>query len=325
MRPAEVIQRFALAAPPGPEELVPPPRFQRLSLASFEIDPEVPGQAEAVARIRDFVWLGRQWWRRWLARDLPGLYLDGPFGVGKTHLLAACFCEADGERRYLSFSDALSLLTARGLDDTVELLAADLLCLDEFDLDDPAQVRLADQLLERLIERGTRIIATSNAVVGDWGSGTLPSEQFRAQLTRIGAAFAVVHVPGRDRRRLLVAEGEDPPQWAASLPEAPASWLACSQAQLDELLQQLPLIALRRLAAALPGLQLSGVAPFHDQLAALRFVHLVDRLYDWRVPLRAVARCRLAELFPSPPLRSAFRRKHRRCQSRLSELCSFYG
>lgn len=323
MTPGQWYERLALAGPPAAHELVPPPRFRGLTFDSYQLDPAVPGQAEAVARIRDFVWLGRSWWRRWLARDAPGLYLDGPFGVGKTHLLAACCTEADGERRYLPFSDAMSLIAARGIDDAVELLAADLVCLDEFELDDPAHTRLADLLLERLVARGARIVTTSNTVVGELGDGRFAVEQFRAQLTRIGALFSAVHVPGRDHRRLAVPEGEDPPQWRRDRdPEAAPGWLVCTPAELDGLLERLPLIALRRLAAELPGLAVIGLAPFADQLAALRFVHLIDRLYDWRVPVRVRARCALADLFPSPPLRSAFRRKHRRCQSRLAELCA---
>ena len=119
--------RGLLAAPAAPSDLVPPPRFADASFAGYIVDPAVAGQAAAVAQVRDFAWAGNGWLRRLLGvRGRPGLYLDGPFGVGKTHLLAACFHEADGERRYLSFSDAMSLMTMLGPERAAGLLAAEI-------------------------------------------------------------------------------------------------------------------------------------------------------------------------------------------------------
>ena len=316
--------RALLAAPVAPADLVPPPRFHDASFAGYAVDPAVPGQADAVAQVRDFAWAGNGWLRRVLgARGRPGLYLDGPFGVGKTHLLAACFHETDGERRYLSFSDAMSLMTMRGPQQAAELLAADLVCLDEFELDDPTNTRLADLLLGLLAERGARFVTTSNTIIGELGDGRMAVDLFRAQLSRIGESFQGVHVPGADHRRLKVRDGEDPPQWGPAVdPEIREGWICLEAARLDALLTGLPVVNLRRLAARVRGVCVLGLGQFDDQLAALRFAHLVDRLYDWCVPMRVRASCRIADLFPEPPLRAAFHRKHRRCQSRLTELCA---
>lgn len=313
-----------LAAPASPEDLVPPPRFHACRFATYDIDPAVPGQAEAVAAVRAFAAPGGGLLARWFrGRGKPGLYLDGSFGVGKTHLLAACFHEATGTRRYLPFSDAMSLMTMHGAQRAAAMLAADLVCLDEFELDDPANTRLIDLLLGTLADGGARIVTTSNTVVGELGDGRMAVDLFRAQLARIGAAFHGVHVPGRDHRLLKVRDGDDPPLWGPdTAPPERADWAVCEAAELDAFLTGIPVVNLRRLAAGLGGLYVAGLAPFDDQLAALRFAHLVDRLYDWRVPMRVRAVCRIAELFPEPPLRSAFHRKHRRCQSRLTELCA---
>ena len=91
------------------------------------------------------------------ANDL--LYLDGGFGVGKTHLLAASFHAAPGDRRYLSFAEAVGLAVVQGPDATIDLLTSDLVCIDEFELDDPSNTRLIDLVLEGLIRRGTRIVS----------------------------------------------------------------------------------------------------------------------------------------------------------------------
>ena len=316
--------RSLLSAPVAPADLVPPPRFHDASFAGYTVDPTVPGQAAAVAQVRDFAWAGNGWLRRVFGpRGKPGLYLDGSFGVGKTHLLAACFHEADGERRYLSFSDAMSLMTMRGPHEAAALLAADLVCLDEFELDDPTNTRLADLLLGLLAERGARFVTTSNTVVGDLGDGRMAVDLFRAQLSRIGDAFQGVHVPGADHRRLKVRDDEDPPLWGPEIePEDSEGWVCLQAGALDQLLTGLPVVNLRRFAASVHGVCVLGLAPFDDQLAALRFTNLVDRLYDWCVPMRVRASCGIGDLFPEPPLRAAFHRKHRRCQSRLTELCS---
>lgn len=317
--------RTLLAAPAVPTDFVPPPRFHDASFAGYILDPAVAGQGEAVAAVRDFAWTDNGWWRRLLGtRGKPGLYLDGSFGVGKTHLLAACCNEADGERRYLSFSDAMSLMTMCGPQEAAELLAADLVCLDEFELDDPTNTRLADLLLGLLAERGARFVTTSNTVVGELGDGRMAVDLFHTQLSRIGEAFAGVHVPGGDHRHLSVREGDDPPLWGPQVDSAAGEgWLCLDTGALDALLSGVPVVNLRRFAAAVHGVCVTGMRPFDDQLAALRFVNLVDRLYDWCVPMRVRASCRIAELFPEPPLRSAFHRKHRRCQSRLTELCGW--
>lgn len=312
-----------LATPAAPEDLVPPPRFATSTFAAYQVDAAVPGQAEAVARVQAFATAANGVIARWFRRGPPGLYLDGSFGVGKTHLLAACWHAAAGSKRYLSFAEAMSLMTMYGPAGAADRLRADLVCLDEFEIDDPTNTRLADLLLGLLAERGSRFVTTSNTVVDELGQGRMAVDLFRAQLVRIGAAFADVHVPGADHRRLKVREGENPPFWgpAAARPDG-VNVLQLGIGELDAFLAGLPVVNLRRFAATLDGIVITDVAAFSDQLAALRFVNLVDRLYDWCVPVRVQASCRLDALFPEPPLRSAFHCKHRRCRSRLTELCA---
>ena len=77
-------------------QLTPPPTFAAASFASYRPDPSQPTQAAAVAACTAFCAqaLQRRAGRRRLLGKrevLPGvgLYLDGGFGVGKTHLLAS--------------------------------------------------------------------------------------------------------------------------------------------------------------------------------------------------------------------------------------------
>src|SRR5260370_39681239 len=83
----EVIRRF-----------VPTPRFARVSFESYQPDPRYPGQRAARDRLSEFTaginqtrradLLGRLM-RKPTAAWPRAIYLDGGYGVGKTHLLAA--------------------------------------------------------------------------------------------------------------------------------------------------------------------------------------------------------------------------------------------
>ena len=321
---AELLSEFGgrLRAPLSADELVPPPRFNDKTFANYEVGQ--PEQAAAVARVQSFALAGpRRWWQ-WSRRDeQPGLYLDGDFGVGKTHLLAAAWHACRGPKRYLCFSDMISLAIILGHRGCVDLLASELVCIDEFELDDPGNTRLADLVIDGLVARGSRIVVTSNTVPGELGHGRLFVDQFRRQLARVAAAFADVHVPGEDYRQRFRAEDEsDPPGWGVAVEafdRADAAVLGAEE--LDKVLSDIPIANLRRLAAALPRLTVRSMSRFEEQLPALRFVHLVDRLYDWQVPLRVQSDTAIRDLF-SPEFRElGFAKKYRRCCSRLVELC----
>lgn len=317
----------SLQAPCTPEELVPPPRFAEKSFRSFVIDEHIAGQREAVARVHAFAIKRMSWLKRILpiGGDKPGLYLDGGFGVGKTHLLAASFHAAHGRRRYLSFAEAISLVVLHGARKAADLLDADLCCIDEFELDDPANVRLADLLLQELIDRDCRIITTSNTVPGELGVGRLFVDQFRSQLARIAHVFSDIHVPGSDFRRGRDASGKhNPPHWGPRVEpfaEGPGVF-AMTMAQLDRILADVPVVNLRRLAGQMKRLTLLDVTPFTDQLAALRFVHFIDKLYDNRVELNVRSAIPLHALFDEEHCQKAFEKKYLRCVSRLVECCT---
>jgi cell division protein ZapE len=72
-------------------DVVPPPRFSTVRFDTCPPDPAEPSQAAAVAELRKFEDRLEPPPRRWFCRpaaaaDVPGVYLDGGYGVGKTHL-----------------------------------------------------------------------------------------------------------------------------------------------------------------------------------------------------------------------------------------------
>ena len=105
----------------------------------------------------------------------PGVYLDGGFGVGKTHLLASIYHAMPARRKYFgSFIEYTALVGALGYKNTVDLLkGADLLCIDEFELDDPGDTMVMTRLLGELVPTGTKLAATSNTPAERAGRGTL--------------------------------------------------------------------------------------------------------------------------------------------------------
>src|SRR6201994_2324280 len=79
-------------------QLVPPPTFSDVSFQTYRPDPAEPSQAAAVASCKRFCAqaLQRRAGKKKLfgrREVLPGvgIYLDGGFGVGKTHLLASSY------------------------------------------------------------------------------------------------------------------------------------------------------------------------------------------------------------------------------------------
>lgn len=313
----------AILAPVGAGDLVPPPRFRDKNFSSFRIDPTVAGQAGAVTQVQAFAQQRSGFFKRLLGgKSKPGMYLDGGFGVGKTHLLAASFNAAPGSTRYLSFAEAMSLLIVRGREAAIDLLTADLVCIDEFELDDPTNTRLADLLVSGLMARHARIITTSNTVPGELGQGRMAIDLFRTQLARIEESFANIHVPGSDWRQKHAHPGDGLAHWHALVePLDGPECVTLTAQQLDQWLSNIPVINLRRLAAMLKGLTVTDVLPFENQLAALRFVHLIDKLYDYGVTLRVRSNIAISALFPPEHCVAAFSKKYRRCESRLTELC----
>jgi cell division protein ZapE len=68
------------------------------------------------------------------------------------------------------------------------------------------------------------------------------------------------------------------------------------------------------------ALFVEGLAPMVDQGTALRFVHLVDKLYDQQVRLAVSATCELPDLFLTEYRDKGYAKKYQRCLSRLHEL-----
>ena len=132
----------------------------------------------------------------------PGVYLDGGFGVGKTHLLAAIYHAMPVRRKYFgSFIEYTALVGALGYKNTVDLFrGSDLLCIDEFELDDPGDTMVMTRLLGELVASGTRLAATSNTPPNALGEGRFAAQDFLREIHAMAASFETIRIDGTDYR-----------------------------------------------------------------------------------------------------------------------------
>jgi cell division protein ZapE len=94
-----------------------------------------------------------------------GLYLDGGFGVGKTHLLAWAYDQAPTPKAFATFGELTQLAGVFGFAECIDLLAGyTVVCVDEFELDDPGNTTLISRMLssltDRLYDAGVPVVAS---------------------------------------------------------------------------------------------------------------------------------------------------------------------
>jgi len=306
--------------------LVPPRQFADATLDNYRPDPDYPSQAEAVTAVRTFVasWTrgagggGGLFSRRKAPEPKPGLYLDGGFGVGKTHLLAALWKLAPGRKYFGTFIEYTALVGALGYAQSVKLLTgASLLAIDEFELDDPGDTMIMSRLLGALTATGTRIAATSNTPPNALGEGRFAASDFLREIQGLA---------DRDYRRReieghAVTFNEDGYESAV---EVASTHGAVTADEFDALLHHLGTVHPSRyvkLVDDLDAIGLHGVHVLTDQADALRFVALVDRLYDAQVTIYATG-TPLDSVFGDEMLAGGYRKKYLRAVSRLIALTS---
>ena len=320
----------------GPEmvaALVPPPQFDDATFETYRADAAYPSQQEAKDLLSVFSGGGAPTEKGGLFRRAkkapemkPGVYLDGGFGVGKTHLLASIYHAMPARRKYFgSFIEYTALVGALGYQKTVELFrGADLLCIDEFELDDPGDTMVMTRLLGELVPTGTRLAATSNTPPNAPGEGRFAAQDFLREIHAMSANFETLRIDGTDYRQRALdghAVALDDAAYAQALADAVTAGTASDDAFAD-LIRHLASVHPSRYIRLIEGVSTIGlrdVVQLEDQSAALRFVAFVDRAYDAQVPVRATGRP-LDDVFAPEMLTGGYRKKYLRAISRLNAL-----
>jgi cell division protein ZapE len=310
--------------------MVPPPRFDGARFETYVPDATQPSQALAVAALREFAETlepPRKRFGRKAPASRPGVYLDGGFGVGKTHLVTSLWHVAPEPRAYCTFVELTHLVGALGFAQTVEALKQHrLLAIDEFELDDPGDTVLVSTLLGRLVDAGVRVAATSNTLPGALGEGRFAATDFLREIQGLAAHFQPVRVDGEDYRHRGLPT--PPAPLTDDALRARAEVARCpSYDGFEALLEHLARLHPSRYGALLDGIDLvclERVVPVVDQASALRLVVLVDRVYDRDLPV-ATSGIPLDQLFPGELLSGGYRKKYLRCISRLTALARQAG
>ncbi|HEV2637604.1 MAG TPA: cell division protein ZapE [Actinocrinis sp.] len=321
-------------------ELVPPPKFARARFDTYLPDPGQPSQAAARDLLAARAAAGpanSSAGRTGLLRrsrhraapggpdGKPGVYLDGGYGVGKTHLLASLWHATEGPKAYGTFVEYTNLVGALGFAGCVARLAtARLVCIDEFELDDPGDTVLISSLLARLAEAGVRLAATSNTLPDRLGEGRFAAADFLREIQGLSARFTTLRIDGADYRRREGVRAPDPLAQAQldDYLDRAAGTQAATDDRFDTLMAHLATLHPSRYGALLDGVGAAvvrGVEPIDDQNVALRFVVLVDRLYDRSVPVLASG-VPADRVFTPDLLAGGYRKKYLRATSRLISL-----
>lgn len=317
-------------------EFVPPARFADKRFAGYH--PRDPSQSAAQERLQrlaeelraaDGGVLGRLK-ARWRGPVRGGgVYLDGGFGVGKTHLLASLWHAAPFPKAYLGFDSFVQVAAFMG-DARFRDLFLDqrLVCVDEWELDDPGNLTLSLSVLRELLAHGVRIVATSNTLPLELGAGRFSQKDFKTEIAEMAGAFEVITVGGEDyrHRHFELNPGReyfvDPEVLEQRARAAGKRALLVPFGELLEGLATLHPLRYIDLIHAISAVFILDFGRIDDLPGAIRFVHFIDRLYNSAVPLAASSDAALTDLFPASFLSGPYGKKCSRCLSRLEELLS---
>jgi cell division protein ZapE len=309
-------------------QLIPPPTFSDVSFESYKPDPAEPSQAAAVQSCRQFCEqaVARRAGKKKLfgrREVLPGvgIYLDGGFGVGKTHLLASSYFDVPDLKAFATFGELTQLAGVFGFVECIELLSDYVVvCIDEFELDDPGNTTLISRLLSQLVERGVSVAATSNTLPEQLGEGRFAAQDFLREIHTLASIFTTIRIEGPDYRHRDLPPAPEPltDEEVARRADVPGATLD----DFDALCAHLATMHPSRYLTLIEGVTavfITGVHPIDDQNVALRLVSLTDRLYDAGIPVVASG-SKLDTIFSAEMLEGGFRKKYLRATSRLLAL-----
>lgn len=314
-------------------QMVPPTMFDDVSFDSYIPDPAEPSQAAAVDSCRSFAEdvVARRTPKKGLFGRRPkvtqgsGIYLDGGFGVGKTHLLTSIYHTCPEPKAFGTFVELTHVVGALGFNRAVEELSGhSVLCIDEFELDDPGDTMLVSRLLAELTTAGVSVAATSNTLPEQLGEGRFAAKDFMREIRKMSGIFESIRVDGPDYRHRNLPPAPDP----LSDEELRAEAESTPGATLDDFdalcahLGSLHPSKYNRLVDGISGVCLSGVHALPDQSIALRVVVFADRLYDAGIAVRNSGE-KLDAIFTEEMIAGGYRKKYLRATSRLLALSRF--
>jgi len=187
--------------------LAPPPQeaYQQALAAGFTDDPAQRQAVTALQRCYEQLQANRP--------DIPGVYLWGPVGRGKTWLMERFYQSLTVPARRQHFHHFMRWVHQRlfqlmGNQDPLALLAQELaaevrvLCLDELYINDIGDVTLLSGLFQHLFGQGLVLVATSNQPPQDLYQDGYNRERLLPAIAAIQQHMQVLSVAGEQDHRL---------------------------------------------------------------------------------------------------------------------------
>lgn len=317
----------------------PSERFGEVSFDTYRPDPSQPSQAEAVQELKRFAasikapsekkgggFLSRMFGGGQKQTAAQGIYLDGGFGVGKTHLLASLWHDSPGPKSFGTFVEYTNLVGALTFRKTVEALSGyALVCIDEFELDDPGDTVLMSRLMRELSDAGVRLAATSNTLPGSLGEGRFAAQDFQREIQVLSDQFDVLRIDGEDYRHRGLPEAPAPltdDQLEAAADERFGDDQIVAADDFEDILEHLIRVhpsRYRAMVQGLDGIVWRGVRTVDEQALALRLVVMADRLYDRDLPIISSG-VPFDQIFTPEMMAGGYQKKYSRAVSRLTAL-----
>ena len=319
-------------------ELTPPKHFDKAEFSNYI--PEHSSQKNALNIIAKFIsdlqksgdnsqGFFRKFWSS--KSEGKGLYLDGGFGVGKTHLLASAFHAFSGEKAYLSFQELMFLVGLQSLNGVAESFKNfKILVIDEFELDDPANTRITTNLLGQLFRSGVLILTSSNTPPGALGEGKFSIEDFERELGALTKHFQIVKIDGEDYRTVHHLDEGAGSTWVSGDAELvlvldPQDFESKKiiDSSFDEFLLALSKVHPMRIRKALGKIDaviLRDIKQISHPHEALRFVYFIDKAYDNNMLLFVSSSVDINDIFHKSYFIGGDTKKYLRTMSRLKEM-----
>ncbi len=306
----------------------PPPQFAEARFSNYIPDIAQPSQTAALRRMKALAYslgergsrIGRLFRRK---GPTPGIYLDGGYGVGKTHLLASLAHEiGPQESTYGTFVEYTHLVGALGYGETLEeLKKRSLVCIDEFELDDPGDTLMMSRLIRDLSDAGVRVVATSNTQPDALGQGRFAAQDFKREIQSLADRFEILRIDGPDYRARTL-NLDLPVPTATEIRSLVAQTPGATLDDAGELAAHLAQVHPSRYGQLIDGVTLVGLTQarmLDDDAIALRLVVLIDRLYDRSIPV-LLSGVSVGEVFSERMRTGGYRKKYFRALSRLAAL-----
>lgn len=318
-----------------------PPKFKKCTFDNYYPDKNYPSQEEVKEKLKAFI---KQMEDFRKVRERPkflraiskvkktkNIYLDGVYGVGKTHLLAAIGNEYRYKSAFLSFSELVYLIAFYRLKDVVVELSNkfDIVLIDEFELDDPGDAMMGINFVREMSNTDCVVVVTSNTLPSQLGKRKLDILLFKERIGKLINTFDTIIIDGKDYRlKLKKIEFNETSKSIESIFETYKTKnrkkLIVDFEELIEKLREVHPFRYTQLSYNLDALFIEKLRPFSSEelMDTLRFTHLIDTLYYGDVEIFASGSCSIFDLFHPDLKDGKFKTKIGRCLSRLSEKCT---